>query len=156
MAMAGPSEGAPTTSGSRKRRPRPGLRKSRVSTAPAADDEGGLGDIENLEKVQSLQAVRRKAKGINTTDSALGKEFRRDEGGSDVEDEGGDDDKYGLQAFATEDGDAETKKQGNEEERMQKYVEERLAKEVGAPQVIAHNFLHRIVGTNGQKTYEWD
>ena len=59
----------------------------------------------------------------------MGKEFRRSSQGDD-EDKGKapppeDETRYGLQTFAA--GDAQAKKETTEEERMLKYVEERIA-----------------------------
>ena len=113
---------------SRKRRERPGLRKARVSSA-ADGDAGELADLTSLERVQQLQATRKKSKGITTEDSALGKELRRAGEREDGEDDpaaDSDENRYGLQTFAA--GDAATNKASNEEERMRKYVEDKLSK----------------------------
>lgn len=83
----------------------------------------------SLERVRELQAVRKKSKGITPVDAALGKEFRKAgadaaeqrEAAAAVEEES----KYGLQVFAA--GDASAKKETTEEDRMRKYVEERLS-----------------------------
>ncbi|WZN61981.1 hypothetical protein HKI87_05g35170 [Chloropicon roscoffensis] len=112
----------------RKRRTRPGLRKARASDA-AGEGGGDEGDLGSLERVRELQAVRKKSKGITPVDAALGKEFRKAgadaaeqrEAAAAVEEES----KYGLQVFAA--GDASAKKETTEEDRMKRYVEERLS-----------------------------
>ena len=83
----------------------------------------------SLERVRELQAVRKKSKGITPVDAALGKEFRKAgadaaeqrEAAAAVEEES----KYGLQVFAA--GDASAKKETTEEDRMKRYVEDRLS-----------------------------
>ena len=117
----------------RKRRERPGLRKSRGRK----DDDDDDADFESLERVQILQATRKKHKGITSEDSALGKDFRKVSGeeGNETKEAGGssdlDESRYGLQAFASEDQ-GNTKGHNTEEERMRKYVEDKLSNKAGA------------------------
>ena len=112
----------------RKKRERPGLRKSRVSSVSAADAP----DLETLERVQLIQATRKKTKGITSLESALGsggakRSSAEGEGDKDASEQ--EKSQYGLQVFATED--SQPHKHDNEEERMRKYVESKLEQEKG-------------------------
>ena len=121
----------------RKKRTRPGLRKSRVSVAN--DNGGGEGtdqevppDLEMLERVQLIQATRKKIKGITSRESALGSGVKGGAEGAEGKDASEQEEpQYGLQVFATED--SQPHKRDKEEERMRKYVEEKL-KEKASPQ----------------------
>merc|ERR1711904_496765 len=143
----------------RKRRERPGLRKSRGRK----DDDDDDADFESLERVQILQATRKKHKGITSEDSALGKDFRKVSGeeGNETKEAGGssdlDESRYGLQAFASEDQ-GNTKGHNTEEERMRKYVEDKLSNKAGAEgkaeQEEEKNLVSQLINRPKEQAYE--